>query len=407
MSFQVEINHGPISYIPDYTYLPNMEAPITKEFNVILRLIENYPEIEAMAKLLLISKAVNHLILSNVKHLIVPSHDEKGRRCLLKPQFLRKFPNLQVISPLDTLSGIAGDGEDDEMSGCRIALDDDKPPKIKGIYNIHVKVDGFIWYTKSKSSKWEMEKRHLRNIFILQVFVDLCKNPPEGTSYIEITANGIFCKRDAYRGRYSGPQEMVYSLPDKTFYNVKFGPYNLDENIRSFCDDHSCDPDCLNRDCGADAEDISEQVKDRYKAYFQLLREIPLKNINDWCFMFMLEIKEDSSIFKDLEGIVCVDFYNDDEASIVQDLVKRISLGNIDIMKKFLEPIKHYYLLSYDNGFVSYINDLTLKGCGSLATNLLAVNHGRSLCNILTFPDVDGRRVCMERILPNVKKDKD
>jgi len=403
-----------------------MQVSITKEFNVLTRLIENYPEIGAMAKLLFVSKDVKKLVLST-SYLIVPSYTQAGKRCLLKPEFLRKFPNLKQVY---ANKNIPHDVKD-ETVGCHV-LFDDVLPKIKGLCNIHAKIGNFLWYAPSNPSmedqgssagdqgssagdqvssagesveEWEKEERHLENISLLQLFVGLCKENLEETSYVVMTQEGIFSIRIAYNGEACRDQRMTYSLSDKTFHNGSFIPYDIGEEIEALYSNED-------EDLGFDeSQAITDQVYARYKRYLQVLSQIEIKNMNDMCFRAIYEIAFDDleviRMFKDLEGIVCVDFINDEDACMVQDFIDIFSPQDAEIAREFLKPIKHYYLLSYNKGFVSYINDATMEECETLATVISNMNGGQPLTQVLTFPDVDEDNIEYVRdIFPNAKTKK-
>jgi len=373
-----------------------MQVFVDNNLNVLTRLIENYPEIEAMAKLMLISKGVNHLVMSNVNHLIVPSYSQGGKRCLLKPEFLRKFPNLkQVYANKNIPHGVK-----DETVGCHVLLEG-AIPEIKGLWNIHIKadakIDSFLWYVKDDN--WENEDRHLRNISLLQLFVNLCKGCKgefRGVSYVVMTEGGIFSMSNPYNGEVCGDQMMAYSMLDKTFHNGDFVPYDFEDDIDALVTDDDADDESL---------DVEIQVHARYERYLKVLSQIEIKNMNDMCFRFIYDIASDLEtirLFKDLEGIVCVDFYNDEDACIVEDLADMFSSQYNEVGREFLKPIKHYYLLSYDKGFVSYINDATLRGCETLATVISGTSGGQPLTQVLTFPDVDEGYIEYAReIFPN------
>jgi len=393
-----------------------MQVPITKEFNVLTRLIENYPEIETIAKLLSVSKDVKKLVLST-SYLIVPSHSQEGKRCVLKPGFLRKFPNLKSVHSLE----VGGDEivpHHIQTIGCHVVSDDVLPeilPKIKGISNIHVKIDGFIWYTPddalikmNKESipiletfrEWEKEERHLRTISILEIFVNLCQSKPEGVKCVTVNKEGIFCSRNPYTGKEYGSHMMSYSIPDGTFYAGNFAIYNIEEEIMClYCDGDEKEDDDEdeedNWDNDVDDEEypiVKAQVFERYKAYLQILSEIDIRNINDRCSRFIFDIIEDSSmlkLFNNLEGVVFVDYSGDENACVIDDLISIFRPSDIDITQVFSKAIKHYYLLSDSGNFVSYINDNTVIQCRTLSDQISNLNGGNPLSHVLTFPDID------------------
>jgi len=416
------------------------------EFNVILNIIDNYPDVRALCNLSIISKDVNAFILSSVNHLIIPSYAQSGKKCLIKTTFLKKFPHLKHISLLNNVSelGKLCPIEKDSKVGARAILrgEDFPDSKVKDIGNLYLPDDEnihnngnipddeskeagldedhqFFWYNPALG--WENEKKHLRNISLLQYFVHLCQNAPEGTEYVLMTKNGIFCTADPYTWDFPDDQMMAYSISHKTLYNKEFAPYDLDDKIISLfpkrmsgeesSEESSGDEDkgsvpghSLVYDEGEGSQAVLSQIYARYRAYLRILSNIEIKNMNDMCLRFVYNISDDIGViemFKDLEGVVCVDFYNDEDAVIVQDLLEIFEYEEGEKPRRFLEIIKHYYLLSFDGEFVSYINDATAEACQTISTMMDNIFR-KPLTWVLTFPDVDEDNIeCTREILPN------
>jgi len=460
---------------------------------VLTRLVENYPEIGTIAKLLFVSKDVKKLVLSEVKYLIVPSYTQEGKRCVLKPGFLRKFLNLKSVCSIDTVNDRGESTWDLSTIGCHVIFDDAPLPKIKGLNNVHAEIHDFAWYCDRKDSsgkltsqslisqdreedssekltsqslisqgheedsseksisqgheedssekltcqgheedssekltcqEWEKNERHLRNILILEIFVDLCNNSPEGTEYVGMSNRGIFSDRNSYINTVAyGAKDpvLIYSLQDKTLHTITFVPHDLETDVENGHYGGNRDEDGNEGDSD---EVIMKQIYAEYKAYFLILSGIEIKNINDLCFKFIIEACDEdpsmANLFKDLEGVVCGDPYNEDDAVNMDNLIAPLKSRYDDddnkiarhkeITKKFLEPIKHYYLLSSNRGFVSYINEYVTIYAIELAGVISDINDNEPLTDVLTFPNVHaGDLEYVRRIFPNadVKKDED
>ena len=331
-----------------------------------------------------ISKAINKEARTKTKILLIPDGADL-RECIpcVKSQFLALFPKLISLTYIG------------ELSGCHVKLNNWNHLKhlsgIKGLHHLYLPNECSFYHPNGHDYK----------ITLLETFVNMCLNPHPSAETITMEKDKIITTFKPHLGKHWARQDvrMVYSLHDKAFYdglfNLSFSATEIESeeyhHLRTF-------EGTLTKD-----EKIDERarfrklISDNHSEYRSILSNLPIIYIDNFFLSFVLDNVDMKELekFKDIEGLMIIDTHNE-EIDIFESLT-----GTITRNKKksgFLRKIKHYKILSYNEGIFLNANEESLEGALLLAEALKSVFNGPAL-HILTFPLVQQDKLTV--IMPN------
>ena len=354
-------------------------------------IISEYPDIELVSKARSLSKDIRAYLENFLTYLIVPSQGDEERLCLIKASFLLRFPKItrlvrRDVREIEDVNASHGSLPEFEDNSCHVVYDipgdiQEGICNIRGIHDIRLKIESF-----------DNEDRVDNNMLILKLFVNICE---EGTKlasarrqsngcYVIMDGYGISSMKGPFDGeKYNFSNKMIYEISTKTLYDGDFGFYNM--NLEGYPLPPSSDKDGKRK---------------RYERYLTVLSKIDVRCLDDTFLKFLQELSIGTEAFKNLEGVVVVDFY-EHYTDVTEDMVEFLdACPSSEIARKYLDKIKHYYLLPYRSGRRAYINDDTAKGFGVIAERIYEIYKGPAH-QVLTFPYIVSKRSVLE-IFPNL-----